>query len=342
MTTPFERFLRAHADDRFAVVRPGGNHGDELIYRGTERLFQAYDVDYRVVDVYHRFESTDDGPLRRQLYRGARALERIQSRLGAGLVDRIDLRDVDHALLDGGGNVTDVWPRGQRVLAALCANRAAVPVTVAPQSWLFLGTDLDRLLARADRPVRLFCRERYSADHLRRFDHSGDVTVTVSQDQALYLDAADLEPLVRPDAPAGYTLVSFRRDVEGVVPASDRAAIRARADRPVVADASAAASFEDFLTLVARADRVYTDRLHVAVLSAILGVEVTLYENCYFKNRGVYEDSLAAFDCVSLASPVERDVTSAGASVPSTDRDPAGSGTGRLDAGRRRSDRSGR
>ncbi|MCK4438582.1 polysaccharide pyruvyl transferase family protein, partial [Candidatus Bathyarchaeota archaeon] len=48
----------------------------------------------------------------------------------------------------------------------------------------------------------------------------------------------------------------------------------------------------DFVSWVANAETVYTDRLHVAILSSILGKDVTLFGNIYHKNRGVWEISL--------------------------------------------------
>jgi exopolysaccharide biosynthesis predicted pyruvyltransferase EpsI len=47
-----------------------------------------------------------------------------------------------------------------------------------------------------------------------------------------------------------------------------------------------------FLRFIARYDRVVTDRLHVAIGGALLGRDVTLAANRYFKNRAVYEHSL--------------------------------------------------
>jgi len=40
---------------------------------------------------------------------------------------------------------------------------------------------------------------------------------------------------------------------------------------------------------------IHTDRLHVAIASCLLGKEVHLYPNSYFKNRAIYRSSLAGF-----------------------------------------------
>lgn len=48
---------------------------------------------------------------------------------------------------------------------------------------------------------------------------------------------------------------------------------------------------------------VETDRLHMAILSAMIGREVTFRDNSYFKNRGVFERSLHAYDRVTMVPP---------------------------------------
>ena len=60
----------------------------------------------------------------------------------------------------------------------------------------------------------------------------------------------------------------------------------------MVGDISKRGRLEDFVSAVANADRIFTDRLHVAILAHTLGKEATLYDNRYHKNRGVYEYSL--------------------------------------------------
>lgn len=44
---------------------------------------------------------------------------------------------------------------------------------------------------------------------------------------------------------------------------------------------------------IARCRQVATDRLHGAILATLLGCEVTLHANAYFKNEAVYDHSLA-------------------------------------------------
>jgi len=48
----------------------------------------------------------------------------------------------------------------------------------------------------------------------------------------------------------------------------------------------------EFLDYLAAFDKIETNRLHVAIGGSLLGKEVNLYANSYWKNRAVYEASL--------------------------------------------------
>lgn len=52
---------------------------------------------------------------------------------------------------------------------------------------------------------------------------------------------------------------------------------------------------EPFLARIARFRTVHTNRLHVGVAAAILGKDVRLYSNDYFKIQAIYEASLAPY-----------------------------------------------
>jgi exopolysaccharide biosynthesis predicted pyruvyltransferase EpsI len=54
-------------------------------------------------------------------------------------------------------------------------------------------------------------------------------------------------------------------------------------------------------------EAVVTDRLHVAILSALMGKRVCLLKNSYWKNESVYEHSLALFfDNVHFIKNIDR------------------------------------
>ena len=51
-------------------------------------------------------------------------------------------------------------------------------------------------------------------------------------------------------------------------------------------------SFEDFVRLIAEADYIFSNRLHVGVLGYLLGRNVYMSEGSYFKMTGIYEYSM--------------------------------------------------
>jgi exopolysaccharide biosynthesis predicted pyruvyltransferase EpsI len=142
------------------------------------------------------------------------------------------------------------------------------------------------------RHVTLFCRELKSLELLQGMDRPPNVGLKTSGDTALYLDADDLTPLIRP-AGEPYDLFCFRKDKESMIAPERRREIVESSDAPLYEDISKKGTLGDFISTVANARQIHTDRLHVAITAYILGKGAALYPNRYHKNRGVYEYSLS-------------------------------------------------
>jgi exopolysaccharide biosynthesis predicted pyruvyltransferase EpsI len=69
-------------------------------------------------------------------------------------------------------------------------------------------------------------------------------------------------------------------------------------DDPVVAHHAS----EILLKIVADHEMIVTDRLHVAIAGAVLGRQVKLLPNSYYKNRGVFELSMQDFHNVAFVN----------------------------------------
>ncbi len=279
----FESFLAEHADEKICTVTPGGNHGDTLIHMGMVKKLEEAGCDYQCVNLEEVYG--------RNRLVGVKYLVNIAAwRLG---VDRglslLDIpRDASLILFEGGGYMNDIWYG--LVLLGQVLRRHEQPVAVAPQSYWFEETDFMGLF-RDGRPVTLFCREHYSLDLLTRMEGPPNVRLLASGDTALYLRRRDLEEYIAPSNGA-YDLVCLRKDRESIVPRDLRREIIEGSAAPLVGDISKKGRLEDFVSAVANADRIFTDRLHVAILAHTLRKEATLYDNRYHKNRGVYEYSL--------------------------------------------------
>lgn len=279
----FESFLEDHNDYTIFAITPGGNHGDSLIHMGMVKKLDEFGCIYRCLNLEEAYK--------RQAVLGAKYLANIAAwKLG---VDRgFDLlnipSDAELVLFEGGGYMNDIWYG--LVLLKQVLKRYRLPIAVGPQSYWFESTDFMSLFAD-DRPVTLFCREPYSRDLLSVRPRPPQVEVLMSKDTALYLDQRDLNPLAVPTEQT-YDLVCFRRDKETIIPKEMKREIVEQAQKPMVDDISKKGLLRDFVSTVANARRIHTDRLHVAILAHILGKEATLYDNRYHKNRGVFEYSM--------------------------------------------------
>jgi exopolysaccharide biosynthesis predicted pyruvyltransferase EpsI len=279
----FMSFLEEYRDDKICTVTPGGNHGDTLIHMGLVKVLDYLGVEYTCLNLEDVYRESPPVAFK---YLVNIATWKAGLNLGFGLLDIPE--DADLILFEGGGYMNNIWYGP--VLLQQVLRRHKKPVAIAPQSYTFKGTDFLRILPR-DRPLTFFSRERYSLEHLSEMPFPKNVSLQLSQDTALYLQKADLTPLVELSCES-YDLVSFRRDKESLVPAREKAAVKEACKNPLIEDVSMRGSLKDFVSAVVNARRILTDRLHVSILAHIWGKQVILYSNRYHKNRGVYEYSL--------------------------------------------------
>ena len=279
----FESFLAEHSDDKICTVTPGGNHGDTLIHMGLVKKLNEVGATFHCINL--------DGIHINQRFAGLQYLMKITIwKIG---LDRnlrlIDIpEDTDFILFEGGAYMTDLWYGLVLVKQVLRAHKT--PIAVAPQSYWFKKTDVMSLFTE-ERSVTLFCRERYSFELLSGLRPPPNMRILLSKDTAFYLERQDLKEFVSLSQ-GGYDLVCFRKDREAAIPEEMKRQIIEAADNPLVRDISMRGTFNEFVSAVAKAERVYTDRLHVAILASIFGKETTLFGNRYHKNRGVHEYSL--------------------------------------------------
>jgi exopolysaccharide biosynthesis predicted pyruvyltransferase EpsI len=178
----------------------------------------------------------------------------------------------------------------------------------------------ENLLARLGSNVTLLCRDQGSVEHVRR--HAPRAHGLEAHDIALHLDVRAVLaearwrflPLVsspsqarrnlrrrwrglkydRRNADQPRVLSAFRTDVESAgreLPAANfDVSVEYVSD-----DMSPVLAFEATYRMLAFLDRyatVHTDRLHVAILSALLDKRVMLHDNSYGKNSAIYEHSM--------------------------------------------------
>ena len=297
-------YLVDHDPDHVTLIEPGGNHGDRIIYMGMEKLLNDLAIGFNKVNVYGRFETSHSNALIQVVRRAQRWLNTVGSQVSILPFKKIDLaEESDMVIINGGANINEFWIHGIYLLkhvVQICNDRSVV---VAPQTYFFKNRTVERALPRDD-DIHLFAREAYSYSLLNRERGLDHLSTYLSQDTALYLTREDLEPSIDHDLTPSeaYHLASFRQDKEAIISHSVADRIEEEAANLVSGDISKKAqySFEEFVSLVNDADLVYTDRLHVAILGSILETPVEMYENIYYKNYGVYRQSLADDDGVTF------------------------------------------
>ncbi len=206
----------------------------------------------------------------------------------------------------GGGNlVQPLWHDLQQLLEALSPARHRV--ALFPATLYGYGGLLRRWRGR----LRVVCREAVSLDYARGL-LDGD-SVRLGHDSAFMLaDALPGRP--REAAPPASRPARFLRgDKEGVVclAGGDGDLTGRQVDR-WLDPARAADAVGGAVARIAACDSVTTDRLHVAILAALLGKDTTLHQNSYFKNRAVYEQSLRQLSWVRFAEDAARRPSTSG------------------------------
>ena len=172
--------------------------------------------------------------------------------------------------------------------------------TIAPhfQDIVFLPSSFDvqvpavRAFAQTwDRKYSVFCRELVSFDSLRKIGVKPKVLL-LGHDLAFHLDYTPWA-----SRPAKGSAGLFRHDNEAAYG-------RLPHNLDVTEDASHGTDSEPekLLDFVSRFEDVHTDRCHGAITAAMMGRKVTFYRNNYFKNRAIYDHSLATMPQVRFVN----------------------------------------
>ncbi len=277
LKSALENFLVGFRGQRILFAPNPGNAGDSVIACAEYQLFDRLGIDYQVI-----------------------ALD-VSCAVTAGAI----------VFYGGGGNLVKPYPNARDFIAR--HHRGVKRLVVLPHTVLAYS----ELLSAFGDNVDIICREQFSYDYVLRFVSSANVHLM--DDAAFLLDVKRLSTKVavtdgawfnRPLRAAkravrvllhslrnrrqGKTLNSFRGDVEG----TGRSGAEANFDVSQMLAADTMSPLDSVLTarsmvrFINRFDIVRTDRLHVCIVSLLLGKEVHFFDNSYGKNRAVYEQSM--------------------------------------------------
>ena len=253
-----ESFFRQHKEKKFLWVRPGGNHGDYLIYFGLHQLATRLGLDYDEVD---------------------------ESQLAKTSLDAYDV-----IYLHGSGGYND-WSSGaaERILhTALRSSSALVvqgPFSVAENTDYVQGL-FSRLGKPSAQRLIFFGREYTTYRLLLEQANRYGIEVGLNFDTALFATKASLEQRFG-KCKDDYRLYAMREDNE-----KSTRAIHDFGFGITLDPARYCKSFAHWVKVHARAEQIITTRTHSAVIGAVLGKKTILYPNSYHKNRSIWEYSL--------------------------------------------------
>ena len=169
--------------------------------------------------------------------------------------------NVDEIAILGGGNVGSLWPECREIRQHIIKT-SSIPITILPSSI----SDYEDLSG-----TRVFIRDIYS---LRYWPEA-----ILSHDMALcYKNTKKVE--------------SKRKN--GVFLRDDKESVFGKPHQDPIHMAN---SLDEYIELAGSCDNIITDRLHFAIASLHHGRNVTLLQNSYHKNLGVWERSLQYFGC---------------------------------------------
>ena len=277
LESDLERFLAAFRGESVLFAPNPGNAGDSVIACAEYQIFDRLGIDYRVV-------SQDVDP----------------SETSGEIV-----------FYGGGGNLVAPYQNARNFIER--HHKRAKQLIILPHTIVAYP----ELLAALGSNVVLICREQLSHNYVLRFVSAAKVYLM--DDAAFSLDVerllarggrAENAWLNRPLRAAKRsirvllhafrnvhqrnTLNSFRGDVEG----TGRSGAEANFDVSQMLAADTMSAVDSVLTarsmvnFINRFDIVRTDRLHVCIVSLLLGKEVHFFDNSYGKNRAVYEHSM--------------------------------------------------
>ncbi len=195
-------------------------------------------------------------------------------------------------LIDGGGNFVDEYSDVRDFL--IKKHQIYKKIVILPHT--IYGKKQAELLPLLGSNVTLFCREVFSYEFVRK-----NITLATCY---LWHDCAFYNDLRNYGKVGEGVLNAFRIDVESgtkVLPEDNV---------DISYDGWCMKPLDGFLKKIAGYEEIRTDRLHVAIASAILNKRVIFFANSYYKNLAVYEYSLKKYSEVVFVYDKDVDLIS--------------------------------
>jgi exopolysaccharide biosynthesis predicted pyruvyltransferase EpsI len=258
-TSALEKFLFDNKAASFLFVKPGGNHGDFLIYLGMECLAKKLGLQFRSI--------TSDEFLNANCY-----TEQI-------------------IYLHGGGGFNS-WCSGTALKILQHALRfedklvIQGPFTVDDDAHYIQQVMLSVLEHSSTGNLVVFVRELTSLALFEKLVEGLGILVLLDKDTAFWADTKVLEKMAG-SSEKYYRLYAVREDNE-----VSGEQVHNYGEGVFLDPAYFCKSFEHWLRVHLFAKQIITSRTHSSILGALLGKPVVLYPSKYHKNKSIWEYNL--------------------------------------------------
>lgn len=261
-----------------------GNAGDALINMGFYNLAEKFKIKYELISANN-----------------------IQK-----------LKEGDYVIIAGGGCLVPEWNSTPDFVKKINESYRNVRLIILPHSI----RGVDDIISKLPENTIIFCREQYSFKYC--LEKSNTNSIFLEDDIAFF---SDVEKILKSNSSMrNFNIKNFSRKIitfyhyisskkHNVIFAmrTDKEANKnVEAKRTKINDLSLVASYgagnyeeslysaKQFLSLIDLYDEVHTDRLHVSIGAALLNKKVKIYNNGYYKCKGVYEKSMKQMENVSF------------------------------------------
>lgn len=258
-----------------------GNAGDALLNMGFYELASKYNINY--IEIKRDFVN--------------------------------EIKNNDILLIAGGGAMVPEWGATTELVKNLNKNTQLV---ILPQSI----RGVDEVIKNLPEKTIVFCREKYSYEYCLK--KSNAEKVYLENDIAFHCDVGKIQSLdkIKPNYSAKDYVRMFFLLTHSLKKRFTPKVYAMRVDkeknsnlsvpRTLMNDFSLIANFgsgnfnesiysaNKFLEVINLYDEIHTDRLHVAIGACLLGKKVIVYNNGYYKCKGVYEQSMKNFPNVKF------------------------------------------
>ena len=254
-----------------------GNAGDALINMGFYSLAKKYNVSFKVIGI-----------------------------------DNVELiTDNDFILIAGGGCLVPEWDSTPNFLKKISLLNVKLNLVILPHSV----RGVDEIISNMPEGTIVFCREKYSYNYILEKSNANEVYLeddiafyadlnVIKNESNLFLPPLTYKNIIRKNFIFFHFLKSKFKKTIFAMRTDKEVNNDVNIKRRLLNDFSLVASFgaglyleslytsNNFLKLIDLYDEIHTDRLHVAIGACLLGKKVIIYNNGYYKCKGVYEQSM--------------------------------------------------